>query len=202
MKSEKPAMEPALDPPPAAWSGVRVQLRLPDPASAHLLANYLMRNAHRFEPLSPQRDADYYGVDACYERAHIQRASSLAGVALHQWLFAVGHPRRLLGEIHVTNVVRGAFQAAYLGYALDGQHEGQGLMYEALQLTLHHTFQVMGLHRLMANYLPTNERSGRLLRRLGFSVEGYARDYLQIAGRWQDHVLTSKTSELPSATDR
>jgi ribosomal-protein-alanine N-acetyltransferase len=43
----------------------------------------------------------------------------------------------------------------------------------------------------MANYMPANERSGKLLKRLGFTVEGYARDYLFIAGAWQDHVLTS-----------
>ncbi len=43
----------------------------------------------------------------------------------------------------------------------------------------------------MANYVPTNERSGRLLRRLGFTVEGYARDYLCLNGTWQDHILTS-----------
>jgi ribosomal-protein-alanine N-acetyltransferase len=46
----------------------------------------------------------------------------------------------------------------------------------------------------MANYVPTNERSGRLLRRLGFVVEGYARDYLFIGGRFQDHVLTALTN--------
>jgi ribosomal-protein-alanine N-acetyltransferase len=43
----------------------------------------------------------------------------------------------------------------------------------------------------MANYIPCNERSARVLKRLGFEVEGYARDYLFLAGNWQDHVLTS-----------
>jgi ribosomal-protein-alanine N-acetyltransferase len=48
--------------------------------------------------------------------------------------------------------------------------------------------------------VPTNERSGRLLRRLGFVVEGYARDYLFIGGQFRDHVLTSLTHpDLPDA---
>ena len=53
-------------------------------------------------------------------------------------------------------------------------------------------FRNIGLHRVEANYQPSNERSGRLLRSLGFTVEGYARDYLYIDGAWRDHVLTAK----------
>jgi ribosomal-protein-alanine N-acetyltransferase len=46
----------------------------------------------------------------------------------------------------------------------------------------------------MANYMPTNKRSGNLLERLGFTVEGYAKDYLLINGSWRDHLLTSGTN--------
>jgi ribosomal-protein-alanine N-acetyltransferase len=56
-------------------------------------------------------------------------------------------------------------------------------------------FERMNLPRLMANYMPTNEQSGRLLRKLGFSVEGYARDYLLLQGTWKDHPLTSHYRE-------
>ena len=52
-------------------------------------------------------------------------------------------------------------------------------------------FGPLNLHRIRACYLPTNARSGAVLRRLGFVVEGYARDYLLIDGRWQDQILTS-----------
>jgi ribosomal-protein-alanine N-acetyltransferase len=67
-------------------------------------------------------------------------------------------------------------------------------MDEALAAGLDWAFGELGLHRVMANYLPRNERSGRLLARLGFEREGYAREYLKIAGRWEDHVLTAKIS--------
>ena len=66
-------------------------------------------------------------------------------------------------------------------------------MYEAAKLAIHYALYELRLHRIMANYLPTNERSARLLRRLGFVVEGYARDYLYINGAWRDHILTSLT---------
>ncbi len=67
-------------------------------------------------------------------------------------------------------------------------------MAEALRRAIRHAFDEMGLHRLMANYVPTNEHSGRLLRRLGFTIEGYARDYLLLDGVWKDHILTALVS--------
>jgi ribosomal-protein-alanine N-acetyltransferase len=64
-------------------------------------------------------------------------------------------------------------------------------MFEALSLTNAYMFDDLGLHRIMAGYLPHNERSGKLLDRLGFEKEGLARKYLKINGRWEDHLLTS-----------
>ncbi|MBK8325014.1 MAG: GNAT family N-acetyltransferase [Betaproteobacteria bacterium] len=92
---------------------------------------------------------------------------------------------------NVTQIVRGPFQAAYLGYQVDRRHEGLGLMTEALRAVVTHAFDEMRLHRLMANHVPENERSIRVLARLGFAKEGLAKDYLFIGGAWRDHVLTA-----------
>jgi ribosomal-protein-alanine N-acetyltransferase len=54
-----------------------------------------------------------------------------------------------------------------------------------------HAFGALGLHRMMASYMPRNRRSGTVLRRAGFVVEGYARAYLMINGRWEDHLMTA-----------
>jgi ribosomal-protein-alanine N-acetyltransferase len=67
-------------------------------------------------------------------------------------------------------------------------------MSEALRATIAHVFGTLKLHRIMANHLPENTRSAALLKKLGFAVEGYARDYLFIAGAWRDHVLTALTN--------
>jgi ribosomal-protein-alanine N-acetyltransferase len=64
-------------------------------------------------------------------------------------------------------------------------------MTEGLRALCGYAFGTMGLHRLQANHLPENLKSAAVLRRLGFVVEGYARDFLLIDGRWRDHVLTS-----------
>ena len=101
----------------------------------------------------------------------------------------------VLGVCNYTNIVRGTFQSCQLGYALADKHQRKGLMFEALLMTNAYMFDDLGLHRIMAGYLPHNERSGNLLNRLGFEKEGLARKYLKINGRWEDHLLTSLINE-------
>jgi ribosomal-protein-alanine N-acetyltransferase len=96
--------------------------------------------------------------------------------------------------VNLNNVVRGVFAAAHLGYSVDAQDQGAGFGREAVGAVVQFAFERLRLHRVMANYQPTNERSARLLRRLGFVPEGFARDYLFIAGAWRDHVLTAKNN--------
>ena len=98
----------------------------------------------------------------------------------------------ILATFTFANVIRGAFQACHLGYGVAAHMQGQGLMREVLEAGIAWAFGELGLHRVMANYLPRNERSAKLLAQLGFEREGYARRYLQIAGVWEDHVLTAR----------
>ena len=100
-------------------------------------------------------------------------------------------PATVVGTCNYTNIVRGPFQACQLGYQIARSHEGRGLMSEALRAANAHMFEDRRLHRIMANYRPENDRSARLLERLGFVREGLARDYLFIDGAWRDHVLTA-----------
>lgn len=97
----------------------------------------------------------------------------------------------ILGTCNYTNIVRGAFHACHLGYQVSRAHQGQGLMAEALRAANAYMFDAIRLHRIMANFRPENERSRRLLERLGFAQEGLAKDYLFIDGAWRDHVLTA-----------
>lgn len=68
-------------------------------------------------------------------------------------------------------------------------------MSEAVGKAIQYMFEKQKLHRIMANYMPSNERSARLLRKLGFVIEGHAKKYLLINGQWEDHILTSLTNE-------
>ena len=170
----------------------RVCLRLYDPKLSSVTSDYYQRNRAHFAPYCPLREPEYHGPEAWRARSLQLRDISLSGQALHLLLFRRGQAStEVIGNVNFTNIVRGVFQAANLGYQLDRGHVGHGLMQEALVVAIAHAFGNMSLHRLMANYVPTNDRSARLLRRLGFQVEGYARDYLFLEGMWKDHLLTS-----------
>jgi ribosomal-protein-alanine N-acetyltransferase len=93
----------------------------------------------------------------------------------------------IAGAITIGEIVRGAFQSAYLGYYVGARFSRQGVMTEALALVLAHAFGPLGLHRVEANIQPGNRPSIRLVRRAGFTREGYSRRYLKIGGRWRDH---------------
>ena len=95
----------------------------------------------------------------------------------------------LLGGITLSNLRRGVAQSATLGYWIGSPHGNQGYMTDSLAAVLEFAFSRIGLHRVEAACLPANEASRRLLLRCGFREEGYAREYLRISGRWQDHQL-------------
>lgn len=164
-------------------------------SDARALLDYALENREPFAEWEPLRPEAYFTLEF-WERetarvVDVQRA----GLGAQFLLVEHDSPRgAIVGRCNLSNVVRGAFQAAHLGYSLDHAAWGRGLMTEGLAAVLAYAFDEMNLHRVMANYLPTNERSGAVLRRLGFVVEGYARDYLLIDGRWRDHILTSLTN--------
>lgn len=118
--------------------------------------------------------------------------------AVRRWIGAAG-PRRLrvlvcrradgaiVGVVNVSEIVRAAFQSAYLGYYAFRPHAGQGFMTEGLARVLRHAFRRLGLHRLEANVQPGNRRSRELVRRLGFRKEGFSPRYLKVGGHWRDH---------------
>ncbi len=106
-----------------------------------------------------------------------------------------GNDRRVIGRVTLGGVLRGAFQNAYRGTWIDKEHQGRGLMTEAVVATTTFAFSAAGLHRVQAAVMPHNEGSLRVLEKAGYRREGLAERYLCIAGRWEDHVLFAATTE-------
>jgi len=93
----------------------------------------------------------------------------------------------IMGSIALSQIFRGGFLSAYLGYQIGAEFARQGYMTEAIQLMLRYVFVDLKLHRLEANIQPGNTASLALVKRAGFVLEGYSRRYLKIRGRWRDH---------------
>ena len=172
----------------------RLVLALLQSGMEQALRAFLFDNRAHFAPWDPPLPQDAFEP----ERLHAQIARAerefANGTAVRLMLFPHDDPARIIGSISFSHISRGAFQAAFLGYKIAREHEGKGLMREALQAAIGFLFDDRRLHRIHANYIPDNVRSGKLLAHMGFTIEGYAKDYLFINGAWRDHVLTSLTN--------
>ncbi|PTU02197.1 30S ribosomal protein S5 alanine N-acetyltransferase [Pseudomonas sp. HMWF031] len=179
----------------------RVTLAILSPSQAPLESDFYQRNQAHLAPWSPVRPDDYYSPEKIRSRLAQQAFAFEDGYAVHFAVLERGS-EQMIGACNFSGIIRGAFQACYLGYHIDQSRQGQGLMHEALQAGIRYIFETMNLHRIMANYIPDNERSARLLERLGFEREGYAKAYLNIGGHWQDHVLTALVSKVYENPDQ
>lgn len=170
----------------------RLLVLLPEPAWAPRMVEYYRRNRDHLASWEPRRSEEFL-TEAWWERQlEANRLEFQKGSGVRLVLVARDAVRGpVLGVANLSNIVRGTLHACHLGYSLDREHEGRGLMQEALEALLMYAFESLQLHRVMANYQPENVRSGRVLERLGFVREGYARHYLRIDGAWRDHVLTA-----------
>ena len=171
----------------------RLVVALARPGMHAAIVRFLERNfASHLAAWSPPADPGFFTEAFWRERLTLSveefHADRAARFVIREADDAKGD---IIGTCNYTNIVRGAFHACHLGYQIARSHEGRGLMTEALRAANGFMFETMRLHRIMANYRPENERSARVLERLGFVREGLARDYLFIDGAWRDHVLTS-----------
>jgi len=131
-----------------------------------------------------------YGPDA-FERA--LRTSRLE--LSMRFLIVIKQTGALAGSVGISNITRGAFMSCTIGYWIGKAYVGQGFMTEALALSVRFIFTRLNLHRVEANIIPTNKPSTALVKRLGFRFEGLAKNYLRIAGKWQDHSRWAMTLE-------
>jgi ribosomal-protein-alanine N-acetyltransferase len=173
----------------------RTVLRVLTPADWALALRYEQANRQHLAPWEPARDESYFTEAAVTRRLAQTHAAALAGTALHLAALDRQHGQPL-AMLNFTNILYGVFEACHLGYSVAQARQGEGLMREVAEAGIAHMFSRYRLHRIMAGHQPDNHRSEKLLRRLGFEREGYARSYLKINGTWQDIVLNSLINPL------
>ncbi|HUX20153.1 MAG TPA: GNAT family N-acetyltransferase [Spirochaetia bacterium] len=168
----------------------RTIIRLPNEGDEDALLRFVIENREHLAGWEPERNEEYYTPTGCSERVLKLRSDFEDGGAIPLLAWA-REERRIVARCNFSNIVRGPLQACHLGYSVNLADQGKGLMFEVVDAAISYVFESVGLHRIMANYIPRNLRSERLLQRLGFQKEGYARSYLLIAGVWEDHILTA-----------
>lgn len=172
----------------------RLIVRLPEPGTAAAVADFYAANREHLQPWSPTLHAGLFSQSFWLAEAERRLAEFEAGREARGFLHPREDPGRVVGNLSLTQIVRGAAHACTLGYALAADAQGRGYMLEAVRGAVAYAFGPLGLHRVAADYMPRNRRSAAVLRQAGFVIEGYAREFLLIDGRWEDHVLTAITN--------
>ena len=189
------------EPKPVELITPRLLLWMPRSEHAGEMVQYQQDNRRHLGRWSPStRQVDLYTIELWQKRLARAWREYADGSSVR---FVISRrdqePRRIIGTCNLTNIIRGPRQSCALGYGLDEQEQSKGFMTEALRAIIDYAFESLELHRIPAHYMPSNSRSAAVLKRLGFTVEGYARDYLFVNGAWRDFLLTALTNPRPIA---
>lgn len=176
---------------PPAIETERLLLRLPE-LGDHAPWTLLRRGGEAFlRPWEPTWSADHFSRRSFRNRVYWAWRAREEGRALALFLIR-REDRRLIGAITLDNIRRGPSQSAQVGYWVGPDFARMGYMREALAAVVQHGFADLDLGRIEAACLPENAPSRGLLEASGFAYEGVALSYLQINGRWRDHVLYAR----------
>lgn len=160
------------------------------PSDARLISRYFTRNRAYLKEWEPRREDIFFEEQGWAQR--LIKLNELHKMALGFYLLIIhAESGDMLGTISFSNLSRFPLHACNVGYSLDKEQQGKGIMTRAMRLACGYMFRIQNLHRIMASYMPRNKRSEAVLNKLGFQQEGMARDYLLINGHWEDHNLTS-----------
>ncbi len=176
--------------------GRNVTLRSPRP-SDYLPWRTLRRESRDFlKPYEPRWSEADLSHRVYTSRLKRGREEAKAGTDYTFFVFIhLGGRELLVGGLTLSNIRRRAAQFVTLGYWMGREYAGRGLMTEAVGMVVPFVFDNLALHRIHAAFLPSNTASRRVLEKNGFREEGFAENYLQIDGKWCDHVLFGLTRE-------
>jgi ribosomal-protein-alanine N-acetyltransferase len=169
----------------------RLIIRLGDKKDRDAVLQYYSANREHLTPFSPIFPADFFTPQFWERQLERNINEFYSDESARMFIFEQANPNKVIGNVSLSSIIRNAAQFCFLGYSLAEDKQGNGFATEAVKGVVTFGFTELKLHRIMANYIPTNEKSGNVLRRAGFTVEGYARDYLYLNGKWQDHIMTA-----------
>ncbi|RJE80656.1 GNAT family N-acetyltransferase [Paracoccus sp. JM45] len=172
---------------PVQLEAERIVLRLPSHSDYNAWVALRSESRDFLVPWEPVWSPDHLSRKSFTNRVYWAARAAKAGTAFP--LFLARRDGVLLGAITMDNIRRGPAQSATIGYWIGQSHARNGYMREAIGILVHHAFTNLDLSRIEAACLPENAASRGVLEKSGFKYEGVAQSYLQINGRWRNHVL-------------
>ncbi|HHZ00471.1 MAG TPA: GNAT family N-acetyltransferase [Tissierellia bacterium] len=165
----------------------RLWLKILKPNYCRQVLDYYKRNHNFLQEWEPQRPKDFYTLSYQKRQLSYEFRMFKERKLIRFWILKK-EDNKLIGNICLSNIIMGNFRSCYMGYKLDCDEINKGYMTEAIKKVLDIMFNEYGLHRIEVNVMPRNIRSLKVMKKLNFEEEGYSRRYLEINGKWEDHV--------------
>ena len=190
-----PSGRPTI-PSPLRLYGARIMLR---PLVAQDFPAWREVRAHNEQwltPWEPRRPLPQFDPtvnrNAFGSRCAARERDAAAGASFGFGMF-VGD--RFCGEVNLNHILRGAIQTGTVGYWIDEQLAGRGLVAEGVVVVAEFAFERLWLHRLEICIVPRNHNSRQVMEKLAIRQEGVAVRLLEINGVWEDHLRYGLTAE-------
>lgn len=174
--------------------GDKIYLRFFEKGDAEAYTELQIRNREFFKNYVTTRSDKFYTLE--YQKQFIKN-TIVQRENDENYVFAICETNtdKVVGNVALTEVLRGPLQSCYIGYSLDLTCNGKGYMSEAVKLAVKFGFEELKLHRIEAGVMPHNGRSIRVLEKAGFQKEGIARKNVNINGKWEDHQVLAIIEE-------
>jgi ribosomal-protein-alanine N-acetyltransferase len=165
------------------------KLRYLSEAESYKALAYFDKNKDRLSATMPAFSPSFFTEGYWVKRIELYKKEFFDEQSIRFFMLSPCE-QKVIGGCNFTDFIRGVYQGCFLGYGIDGDYEGRGLMTKALSLAIDHVFRTSNIHKINANYMPHNLGSGRVLEKLGFEKIGLAKKELYLSGQWQDHIET------------
>lgn len=173
----------------------RLELRILRPSEAPAVTEYLKRNRDFHAPYHQQYEDSYFTVGEQREYIRSDLSRYFEDRQYSFWISYRDCPGKIIGRLSFTAVIRGALCSCLVGYHLDHEEVGKGIMQEALKAGCAYMFDTQKMHRIQADIMPVNTRSQSTAERCGFRRQGLNERYMKIAGEWKDHYIYALLDE-------
>lgn len=169
----------------------RIIVRMANVEDTNSVIKYFLDNKEHLDPFEPMKPDKFYTYDFWQNRINSSIKEFERLKALRLFIFEKAVPEKVIGMISFEGICMNPFYSCEMGYSIAKDKQGKGYMRQAIELSIKYVFEELNLKRIRANYAPHNQKSGMLLKKLGFVIEGYARDYIYIDKKWDDLIFTS-----------